>query len=161
MNIKNVRKLKLQQSVLTGKGLPNVDLVNLFKRVLKEINVSYNDECCDDIFRGDIPSAADHVVANRQTSSYILQLSDDGKLVEMNVASANTLTIPPNSSVAFPIGTQIMIAQYGAGQTTVTPGSGVTLNSSGGKDKLAAQYSGGSIIKIGTDEWYLFGDIVA
>jgi C4-dicarboxylate-specific signal transduction histidine kinase len=45
-------------------------------------------------------------------------LADDGKLVTMSNASANTFTVPPNSSVAFGIGTQINIAQLGAGQTS-------------------------------------------
>lgn len=40
------------------------------------------------------------IVANRQTASYTLVLSDADKLVEMNVASANNLTVPLNSSVA-------------------------------------------------------------
>jgi len=51
------------------------------------------------------------------------------------------------------------LAQYGAGQTTVVAGSGVTVRSSGGKLNLSGQYSGASLIKIGSDEWYLFGDI--
>jgi hypothetical protein len=99
------------------------------------------------------------VVTNRQTASYTLVLSDADKLVEMNVGSANNLTIPLNSSVAFPTGTQILLAQYGAGQTTIVATSGVTVRSNGAKLKLNVQYSGATLIKIGTDEWYLFGDI--
>jgi hypothetical protein len=101
------------------------------------------------------------VVTNRQTASYTLVLSDADKLVEMNVGSANNLTVPLNSSVAFPTGTQILLAQYGAGQTTIVATSGVTVRSNGGKLKLNVQYSGATLVKIGTDEWYLFGDIVA
>jgi hypothetical protein len=101
------------------------------------------------------------IVINRQTASYTLVLSDADKLVEMNVGSANNLTIPLNSSVAFATGTQILLAQYGAGQTTIVPTSGVTVRSNGAKLKLNVQYSGATLIKIGTDEWYLFGDIVA
>lgn len=101
------------------------------------------------------------ITANRQTASYTLVIGDADKLVEMNNASANNLTVPPNSSVAFSVGTQIIIAQYGAGQTTVVAGSGVTIRSSGGKLKLTGQYSGGTLIKIATDEWYLFGDIAS
>ena len=101
------------------------------------------------------------ITTNRQTASYTLVLSDADKLVEMNVASANNLTIPLNSSVAFPTGTQILLAQYGAGQTTIVATSGVTIRSNGGKLKLNVQYSGATLIKIGTDEWYCFGDIVS
>jgi hypothetical protein len=99
------------------------------------------------------------IVANRQTASYTLVLSDADKLVEMNVGSANNLTIPLNSSVAFATGTQILLAQYGAGQTTLVPTSGVTIRSNGAKVKLNAQYSGATLIKIAENEWYLFGDI--
>jgi hypothetical protein len=101
------------------------------------------------------------ITTNRQTASYTLVLSDADKLVEMNVGSANNLTIPLNSSVAFPTGTQILLAQYGAGQTTIVPTSGVTVRSNGGKLKLNVQYSGATLIKIAENEWYLFGDIVA
>jgi hypothetical protein len=99
------------------------------------------------------------LVANRQTASYTLVLSDADKLVEMNVGSANNLTVPLNSSVAFSTGTQILLAQYGAGQTTIVATSGVTIRSNGAKLKLNAQYSGATLIKIDTNEWYLFGDI--
>jgi len=99
------------------------------------------------------------IVANRQTASYTLVLSDADKLVEMNNASANNLTIPLNSSVAFATGTQILLAQYGAGQTTLVATSGVTIRSNASKVKLNAQYSGATLIKIASDEWYLFGDI--
>lgn len=99
------------------------------------------------------------LTANRQTASYTLVLGDADLLVEMNVGSANNLTVPPNSSVAFSVGTQILIAQYGAGQTTVVADTGVTIRSNGGKLKLAAQYAGATLIKIATNEWYLFGDI--
>ena len=99
------------------------------------------------------------ITANRQTASYTLIIGDADKLVEMNVGTANNLTIPLNSSVAFATGTQILLAQYGAGQTTVVATGGVTIRSSGGKLKLTAQYSGATLIKIATDEWYCFGDI--
>jgi hypothetical protein len=99
------------------------------------------------------------ITTNRQTASYTLVLGDADELVEMNVATANNLTIPLNSSVAFPIGTQILLAQYGAGQTTIVATGGVTVRSNGGKLKLNVQYSGATLIKIATNEWYLFGDI--
>jgi hypothetical protein len=101
------------------------------------------------------------ITTNRQTASYTLVLSDADKLVEMNVGSANNLTIPLNSSVAFPTGTQILLAQYGAGQTTIVATSGVTVRSNGGKLKLNVQYSGATLIKIAENEWYCFGDIVS
>lgn len=95
----------------------------------------------------------------RPTASYTLVITDRSKLVEMNVAGANNLTVPTNASVAFPVGTQILLAQYGAGQTTVVASGGVTIRSDGGKLKLNAQYAPATLLKIGTNEWYLWGDL--
>jgi hypothetical protein len=98
------------------------------------------------------------ITTNRQTASYTLVLSDADKLVEMNVATANDLTVPAS---VFSAGTQILLAQYGAGQTTIVAGSGMTIRSNGGKLKLNVQYSGATLIFLSGTEAYLFGDIVA
>jgi hypothetical protein len=96
------------------------------------------------------------VVRNRQTASYTLVVGDKDKLVEMNVASANNLTVPAST---FADGDQILVAQYGTGQTTVVAGSGMTIRSNGGKLKLNVQYSGASLVFVSATEAYLFGDI--
>ena len=101
-----------------------------------------------------------HVATNAQVASYTLVLTDDGKVVEMNVGSANTLTIPRDISVLFPVGTQIMIIQTGAGQTTIVPGGGVTVNSTPGL-KLRAQWSSATLLKRAADTWYATGDLTA
>jgi hypothetical protein len=98
------------------------------------------------------------ITTNRQTASYTLVLSDADKLVEMNVGSANNLTVPAS---VFSAGTQILLAQYGAGQTTIVAGAGVTIRSNGAKLKLNVQYSGATLIFLSGTEAYLFGDIVA
>lgn len=103
--------------------------------------------------------ALQEVEFNIQTTNYTLVLADQYKMIEMNSAGAVTLTIPKNSDVAFPIGTQILVSQYGAGQVTFNTGVAVTLRSSGGKTKTAAQYAMATLVKRGTDEWYLAGDI--
>jgi hypothetical protein len=101
------------------------------------------------------------IAINAQTASYTAVLTDDGKLVTMSNASANNFTVPPNSSVAFGIGTQINIAQLGAGQTTLVAGAGVTINSAGTKLKLKAQYAVATVVKTGTDEWFAVGNLSA
>jgi hypothetical protein len=113
-----------------------------------------------------IQIASDGAVAiydifNRQTASYTLVLGDAGKIVEMNVATANNLTVPLNSSVAFPTGTEIVISQYGAGQTTIVATSGVTLRSKSGQLKIGSQYTAVSLVKVGTNEWYVWGNVSA
>jgi hypothetical protein len=103
--------------------------------------------------------ALQEIVFDKKATSYTLVLGDAYELIEMEVSSANTLTIPTNASVPFPLGTQILVSQLGTGQTTITPAVGVTIRSSGGKTKTAAQYSMCTLIKRGTNEWYLAGDI--
>ena len=73
----------------------------------------------DDSLSAGTPAGSDAITANTQTASYTLVLGDAAKAIEMNVASANNLTVPPDSSVAFPVGTVLEVLQYGAGQTTI------------------------------------------
>lgn len=98
---------------------------------------------------------------NLQTDNYTLVLTDRAKIIEMNKATGNTLTIPANASVAFSVGDIIDIVQIGAGQTTVAGAVGVTLRSAAGKSKLTGQYSGASIYQRAINEWVLLGDIAA
>jgi hypothetical protein len=98
---------------------------------------------------------------NTQTASYTLQLSDVGAIVEMNVAGANNLTVPDNATVAFPVGAQVDLCQYGAGQTTVVPGTGVTIVSVSSNKKIAARYGAATLYKRATDEWVLTGNLAA
>ena len=100
------------------------------------------------------------VATSAQTASYTLVLGDAQDVVEMNVATANTLTIPPNDSVAFPIGTSIFVVQTGAGQTTITAGAGVTINSYLGL-KIVGQWAGCTLIKRAENTWVAVGGLVA
>jgi hypothetical protein len=106
--------------------------------------------------------AVSMIALNAQTgTTYTTVLADDGKLITCDNASAITLTIPPNSSVAYGIGTQINIMQLGAGQVTIAAGSGVTLRSDGSKLKLNAQYAVATCCKIATDTWVVIGNLKA
>ncbi len=100
---------------------------------------------------------------NTQTgTTYTTVLDDNGKLVTLSNASAITLTIPPNSSVAYPVGAQLNLAQLGAGQVTFAGGSGVTIVSTGATasaPKLRAQYSTATAVQTSTDNWLVMGDI--
>jgi hypothetical protein len=96
-----------------------------------------------------------------QTESYTLVLTDAYKIVEVNDASANTLTVPDNASVAFPTGTQITVVQTGAGQTTLAGAAGVTVNSNGAKLKITGQWASATLIKRATDTWVAIGNLSA
>lgn len=93
------------------------------------------------------------------TGSKTLALTDGLSGQDSTSATGITITVPPNSSVAFPIGTIIEIAQVGAGQVTVAAGAGVTINSAGALLKTRAQYSAISLRKRATDTWLLSGDL--
>lgn len=93
---------------------------------------------------------------SRKTDSYTLVATDQLKTIEMNKATANTLTVPANLFVA---GNQILITQYGAGQTTIAAGAGMTLRSDGGKLKINTQYSSATILFISATEAYVFGNL--
>lgn len=99
---------------------------------------------------------------NNQTgTSYTLVLTDaDLKTVWMNNASANTVTIPTNASVAFPVGTKINIMREGAGGTIIQADTGVTLNGVvGGSVSILQQYDGATISKRATDTWIVTGGV--
>ena len=99
---------------------------------------------------------------NAQTgTSYTLALTDVAKVVSLSNAAAITLTVPENSSVAFPIGTQILLYQGGAGQVTISPAGSVTIRSQGTKLKLFGQYAVAGLLKVATDEWVVFGNLTA
>ena len=94
-------------------------------------------------------------------TSYTLVLADAFKLVAMDNASANTVTVPKNSVVAFPIGTRIDLSQDGAGQTTVAPVDGDVTIRTPETLKLRKQRAKATLIKRGTDTWDLEGNLEA
>jgi len=91
---------------------------------------------------------------NLQTgTSYTLVITDAGLIIEMNNASANTLTIPANATVAFPVDTRIDVEQYGAGQTTIA----IVTDTLRGAPKIQGQYKMVSLWKRATTEWVVVG----
>ena len=99
-----------------------------------------------------------NLALNAQTgTTYTPVLADNGKLVTLSNASAITLTVPTNASVAYPTGAQINIQAIDAGQVTVVGDTGVTVNGTG--TKLRTQWSAATLVKLGTDSWTLIGDL--
>ena len=100
---------------------------------------------------------------NTQTgTTYTTVLADNGKLTTLSNAAAIAVTIPLNSSVAYPVGAQINMAQLGAGQVTVSGAGGVTIVSTGATaatPKTRAQYSTLTCVQTSTDNWIVMGDI--
>lgn len=98
------------------------------------------------------------VAPNDQTgTTYTYVLADKHRLVTGNNASAQTHTIPPNSSVAFPLGTALQLYQKGAGQITIAAGAGVTIRTPHGA-KTNVQYAVVTMIQVLADVWVITGD---
>lgn len=95
------------------------------------------------------------------TTAYTLVLGDAGKYVTLSNASAITLTVPTNATVAFDVGTVVNVVQLGAGQVTIAGAVGVTVNSEGSKLKLKGQYAVASLLKTATNTWVALGNLSA
>jgi sporulation protein YlmC with PRC-barrel domain len=97
-----------------------------------------------------------------KTGNYTLQLTDKNKFIKMSITTtANTVTIPLDSTVNFPEGAQIHIIQYGSGKTQVVGASGVNIYATPGA-YLRAQYSSATLLKCATaNTWMLMGDLSA
>jgi hypothetical protein len=100
-------------------------------------------------------------IIDESGTSKTLALSDNGGYIVTSNGSAVTITVPPNSSVAFPTGAEIVVFQSGAGQVDFVAGSGVTIRSKDSNLKISAQYAAATLKKVATDEWHLLGDLAA
>lgn len=131
-----------QQQVIGIGSAPNDGTGDPLRTAMTKINANFSEMY--------------YPTANRQTASYQLLLTDQAKVVEMNVAGANDLTVPPNGTIAFPVGSYVTAVQYGAGLTTVVAGVGVTIRSSSGTLLSPGQYCPMVLRKVATNEWYLW-----
>jgi hypothetical protein len=93
------------------------------------------------------------------SGTYILALTDDSRLVDMSGASTQNVVVPRNSSIAFPIGSQVMVAQTGAGQVSFSADTGVTILSYNSQVKLTGLYATASLVKKDTNTWLLGGNL--
>lgn len=99
-------------------------------------------------------------VNNQTGTTYTLALSDANMSVRCNNATEITVTVPANSSVAFPIGASVVLRQVGAGAVTVAGAGGVTINTpTGYVAKTGRQHASLMLHKVATNEWDLTGDV--
>ena len=97
----------------------------------------------------------------QKTDSYTLSsLTERDSLIEVAKETGTTITIPLNSSVAYPVGTSIDIIQTSTGQVTIAGTAGVTVNGTPGL-KLRSQWSSCTLFKRATDTWIVMGDLSA
>jgi hypothetical protein len=116
-------------------------------------------------FNGAWRTYGDNANLIQKTSSHNLELSDAGRTIQMNAVNANTVGVPPNFVVPFPIGTQIAFVQIGPGQTSFaslgTGAATVEILSKNGNRKISTQNSPATLIKRDTNSWILIGDLTA
>jgi hypothetical protein len=105
------------------------------------------------------PTAHQRFIKDSTATTYTLGVDDISKAIVFSNNSSITLTIPPESTYPFVNGQTFIVIQKGSGVVTVTAGSGVTLRSKSSYVKTAGQYSEIRLIKIGTNEWLLSGDL--
>ena len=91
-------------------------------------------------------------------SSYTLVLTDSGKHVIFTGGSTATLTVPTNASVAFPVGTTILVVNDNSGNLTIS-GAGVTFQLANGAtgNRTVATKGLATCLKTATDTWYVSG----
>ena len=147
-----IAQIKEGQTADTGEILPMImDLTNN-RIVLDAGGLEFSNGSTQTV------AATDVLSINAQTgTTYTFVLADAGKLVTSSNGSAQTVTVPPNSSVAFATGTQIIVQAIGSGTATLAEGSGVTINSKDSNKDIDGQYAAVALIKTATDAWSLIG----
>lgn len=102
-------------------------------------------------------AASRYWALNPQGGSYTFVLGDSNStLTQATSASATNFTLPPNASVAYPIGSEIPLVWDGTGQPSFVAGAGVTINSSSGDLTVPSRYSVAVAVKVATNTWYLW-----
>jgi hypothetical protein len=109
-----------------------------------------------------VQDAVTQTAPNDKAADFTFALADasSSKITRSTSASSVTGTVPPNSSVAFPVNQTINLVRYGAGAFVIAPGAGVTIQKA--SDRLLtirAQYTGATLWKVGTDTWLLIGEL--
>lgn len=140
-------------TVANGSSTPVIDIISAPKlQTARTINGISFDGTANILLNSSI---------NAQTgTTYTFVLTDNQKVVTGSNALPQTYTVPPNASVAFPIGAKIDLVQKGTAAIIITPGAGVTINSFGGLLTTEGQFAAVTLIKEATNTWYAFGRLV-
>ena len=100
-------------------------------------------------------------VITESTTSRTLGLTDAGTYIRHTNASASTVTVAPQASVSWASDTDIHIRRAAAGNLTLTPGSGVTLNAPAGGTLVLTDGMSVTLKRVTADEWDVIGQTVA
>jgi hypothetical protein len=96
-----------------------------------------------------------------KTANYQLDtLNHKDNVVEMNMSTAGTFTVPLDATLAWPVGASVDIFATGTGAITIAAEAGVTLNATPGLT-LRTRWSSATILKRGANNWVVYGDLKA
>jgi hypothetical protein len=107
----------------------------------------------------DVKNNIEFATIESNSVSFTVALTDTGTAKRCTNSSAIIITIPPSSSVNFPIGSEIGFLRQGAGTISFAPGSGVTLQSIDNKRRIKGQFASAAVLKVDTDTWMLVGSL--
>jgi hypothetical protein len=107
-----------------------------------------------------------NLTSNTYNASFTLSQVDTAKLIQVNVSSSATVTIPLDVDYEFAIGTQIIITQMGGGVVEIVGqfvdlSNNVTVLTEGERSRTKSLYAVASLIKIGSNRWLLSGNLVS
>lgn len=85
--------------------------------------------------------------------------SDVNQIYVNTTVSTHTITVAPESTYDFPVGTEVGFLCENTGQITLVAGSGVTINSLNSNLSVKASGGGAYLVKTGTNIWTLVGDL--
>ena len=99
---------------------------------------------------------------NAQSSTYVLSLTDRSKHIYSTSATNQTVYVPTNANVPFPVGSAVNMILQGNGNIFITANSGVTMflagnSASGANTRTMTGYGMGTIQKVATDTWFVVG----
>lgn len=97
-------------------------------------------------------------ITQRTASHTLANLNERDTIIEINSASATTLTIPTDATLNFPVGTTLDIIRTGTGTVAIAGASGVTVNATPGLN-LRAQWSSATLLKRAANTWLAYGDL--
>ena len=153
-------------STLTGYA-SSTGAISSTDTILSAINKLSGNITAVSIIANNSYNALGSMFNNQVGTTYTTTLNDStfsnnpGEVLTFNNAATQTVTIPPNSSVACPIGATIQAVQLGVGKVTFIGGSGVTINSAGGLKSIATQYGAVTLMQTAIDVWVLIGTLIA
>ena len=107
-------------------------------------------------------TAANTVPQNRQTTNYVLQLSDAGKHLYYETGSNVTIYIPTTANVAFANGNKIMVVSRTSSSANITlaPNTGVSLFAAGNTisgNHNVTTYGVATLMQVAANTWFIQG----